>query len=39
MKELILALSATLEGDATSQYIAKLLKNTDVKVTRIATWT
>ena len=36
VKELILALSATLEGDATSQYIAKLLKNTDVKVTRIA---
>ncbi len=36
VKELILASSATLEGDATSQYIAKLLKNTDVKVTRIA---
>mgnify|MGYP002512885937 CR=1 FL=1 len=36
VKELILALSATLEGDATSQYIARLLKNTDVKVTRIA---
>jgi len=34
--ELILALSATLEGDATSQYIAKLLKSTDIKVTRIA---
>ncbi|MCL1948975.1 MAG: recombination mediator RecR [Turicibacter sp.] len=34
--ELILALSATLEGDATSQYIARLLKNTGVKVTRIA---
>jgi len=36
IQELILALSATLEGDATSQYIAKLLKNTGVKVTRIA---
>ena len=34
--ELILALSATLEGDATSQYIAKLLKSTGIKVTRIA---
>jgi len=36
IQELILALSATLEGDATSQYIAKLLKSTGVKVTRIA---
>ncbi|HAX72070.1 MAG TPA: recombination protein RecR [Firmicutes bacterium] len=36
VKELILATSATLEGDATSQYIARLLQNTDVKVTRIA---
>lgn len=36
IQELILALSATLEGDATSQYIGKLLKNTGVKVTRIA---
>jgi len=36
IQELILALSATLEGDATSQYIAKLLKNTGIKVTRIA---
>lgn len=36
VKELILATSATLEGDATAQYIARLLKNTDIKVTRIA---
>ena len=36
IQELILALSATLEGDATSQYIAKLLKSTGIKVTRIA---
>jgi len=36
VQELILALSATLEGDATSQYIAKLLQSTGIKVTRIA---
>lgn len=36
IEELILALSATLEGDATSQYIGRLLKDIDIKVTRIA---
>ena len=36
IQELILALSATLEGDSTSQYIARLLKTTGIKVTRIA---
>jgi len=36
IKELILALGATLEGDATSQYLAKLLKNSGIKITRIA---
>ena len=34
--EMILALSATLEGDATSQYLARLLKSADIKITRIA---
>jgi len=34
--ELILALSATLEGDTTSQYLAKLLKDTGICITRIA---
>lgn len=36
MKEIILALSATMEGDTTSFYITKLLKETQVKVTTIA---
>ena len=36
IKEIILALSATLEGDATSQYLAKLLKSTGIRITRIA---
>lgn len=36
IKEVILALSATLEGDATSQYLAKLLANSGIKITRIA---
>jgi len=34
--EVILALGATLEGDATSQYLAKLLKGSGIKITRIA---
>ncbi|MCL1989995.1 MAG: recombination mediator RecR [Defluviitaleaceae bacterium] len=34
--EVILALGATLEGDATSQYLARLLKGTGVRITRIA---
>ena len=36
VKEVILALSATMEGDTTSFYITKLLKEHDVKVTTIA---
>jgi recombination protein RecR len=34
--ELILATSTTIEGEATSFYIADQLKNKDIKVTRIA---
>ena len=36
VKEIILALSATMEGDTTSFYITKLLKQYNVKVTTIA---
>jgi len=36
VEEIILALSATLDGDATSQYLAKLLKDTGIRITRIA---
>jgi len=36
VEEIILALGATLEGDSTSQYLAKLLKDTGIKITRIA---
>lgn len=36
IKEIILALSATMEGDTTSFYITKLLKEYGVKVTTIA---
>lgn len=36
IKEIILALSATMEGDTTSFYITKLLKDLGVKVTTIA---
>lgn len=36
IKELILALNPTLEGEATSLYIKDYLKDTNVKVTRIA---
>lgn len=36
VEEIILALGATLEGDATSQYLAKLLKDTGICITRIA---
>jgi recombination protein RecR len=35
-KEVILALSPTLEGETTSLYLAKLLKNEKVRVTRLA---
>ena len=36
IKEVILALSATMEGDTTSFYITKLLKEYQIKVTTIA---
>ena len=36
VKEVILALSSDVEGEATSMYLAKLLKPLDVKVTRLA---
>ncbi|MFK7952606.1 MAG: recombination mediator RecR [Ekhidna sp.] len=35
IKEIILALSATMEGDTTSFYITKLLKDHEIKVTTI----
>jgi recombination protein RecR len=37
LEEIILALNPSIEGEATSQYIAKLLKPFEIKVTRIAT--
>ena len=36
VKEIILALSATMEGDTTAYYISKVLKDTGVKLTTIA---
>ncbi|WP_258105399.1 recombination mediator RecR [Marinoscillum sp. MHG1-6] len=36
VKEIILALSSTMEGDTTAFYITKMLKETGVKVTTIA---
>lgn len=36
IKEIILALSSTMEGDTTAFYITKMLKDYDVKVTTIA---
>lgn len=36
VEELLIATNPTLEGDATASYISGLLKNTGVKVTRIA---
>lgn len=36
VKEAILALNPTVEGDTTALYIGKLLKDTDVEVTRLA---
>ena len=36
IKEIILALRPGIEGNTTSLYIRKLLKDTDVKVTQIA---
>jgi recombination protein RecR len=36
VKEMILALSPDVEGQATAMYIAKLLKEKDIKITRLA---
>lgn len=36
IKEIIFALSSTMEGDTTVHYIAKKLQNTDTKITSIA---
>lgn len=36
IKEIVLALSSTMEGDTTAFYIAKMLKGTGVKVSTIA---
>lgn len=36
VKEVILATSSTVAGEATAAYIAKLLENTPIKLTRIA---
>lgn len=36
IKELIIATSGTIDGETTALYIAKLLENEDIKVTRIA---
>ncbi len=36
VKEVVLALSSTMEGDTTAFYIAKMLRDTDVKVSTIA---
>lgn len=36
VEEIILATSPTTEGEATSMYISKLLRNTGIKMTRIA---
>jgi recombination protein RecR len=36
IKEIILALSPTLEGETTSMYLAKILKPFNIKITRLA---
>ena len=36
IKEVILALNPSVEGEATSLYLCKLLKPSDIKVSRIA---
>ncbi len=36
VREVILALNSTVEGDATTLYLAKILSNLGIKVTRIA---
>lgn len=35
-KEIIIATNPSIEGEATAMYISKLLKGTDIKVTRLA---
>lgn len=37
VSEIILALKPSIEGETTMQYIKKVLENSDVKITRIAT--
>lgn len=37
IKEIILALKPSIEGETTMQYIKKILSNKDVKITKIAT--
>ena len=36
MEEVIIATNSSLEGETTAMYIAKLIKPTGIKVTRIA---
>ncbi len=36
IEEIILATNSTVEGEATAHYIAEMVANTDIKVTRIA---
>lgn len=36
VKEIIMATNPTVEGEATSMYISKLVRNPDIKVTRLA---
>lgn len=36
VKEIILATNPTIEGEATAMYISRLLKNTGIRITRIA---
>ena len=36
IKELILALNASIEGESTAMYISRLLKETDIMVTKLA---
>lgn len=36
VKEIVMATNPTMEGDGTALYISSLIKNTDVKITRLA---
>ncbi|MBQ3437293.1 MAG: toprim domain-containing protein, partial [Fusobacterium sp.] len=36
IKEIILATNPNLEGETTAMYLAKLIKNFDIKVTKLA---